>query len=221
MTHRDPGTAFYIRYEKRALDLAGALAGLILLWPLLLAIALVVRLHFGRPVLFRQVRPGLGGSLFTIYKFRTMRDERDSAGRALADEHRLTSVGRLLRSTSLDELPEFWNVVRGEMSLVGPRPLLPEYLPRYTDRQARRHEVKPGITGWAQVNGRNTASWEQKFELDVGYVDNVSLQLDFVILWRTLLEVFLRRDINHPGMATAPEFTGKPNLTKSFPHAKH
>ncbi len=129
-----------------------------------------MRLHFGWPVLFRQLRPGLGGALFTIYKFRTMRDELDSAGRALADQQRLTSVGRLVRSTSLDELPELWHVVRGEMSLVAPRPLLPEYLPRYTERQARRHDVRPGITGWAQVNGRNALAWDKKFELDVWFI---------------------------------------------------
>ncbi len=199
---------FYIRYGKRAFDLVGALAGLVVLGPLLLVVAVLVRLHFGWPVLFRQLRPGLGGALFTIYKFRTMRDELDSAGLALADEHRLTLVGRLLRSTSVDELPELWNVLGGEMSLVGPRPLLQEYLPRYTERQARRHEVKPGITGWAQVNGRNALAWEAKFDLDVWYVDHVSFSLDLTILARTIWQAFLKRGISQPGHATAQEFMG-------------
>jgi len=198
---------FYIRYGKRAFDLVGAVAGLLFLAPLLLVTAIVVRLHLGRPVLFRQLRPGLRGTLFTIFKFRTMR-ERDPEGCDLADEYRLTVVGRLLRSMSVDELPELWNVVRGEMSLVGPRPLLPQYLMRYTPMQARRHEARPGITGWAQVNGRNELDWERKFELDVWYVDHISVWFDLKILLLTAGEIFKRRGINQDGHATAQEFLG-------------
>jgi lipopolysaccharide/colanic/teichoic acid biosynthesis glycosyltransferase len=199
---------FYVRYGKRAIDIVGATAGLFLLGPVLFLVAIAVRLHFGRPVLFRQVRPGIGAALFTIYKFRTMRNADDRTGRVLPDAERLTKFGRWLRSTSLDELPELWNVVRGQMSLVGPRPLLPEYLPRYSEHQSRRHEVRPGITGWAQVNGRNELTWDQKFELDVWYVDHISFPLDLTIMWRTLINVIARRAINSPDSATAPEFLG-------------
>lgn len=158
--------------------------------------------------MFRQVRPGLDGDLFTMVKFRTMTDERSSDGALLPDAQRLTSFGRFLRSSSLDELPELWNVLRGEMSLVGPRPLLVEYLPLYSSEQARRHEVRPGITGWAQVNGRNAISWEDKFALDVWYVDNQSLWLDIKILWITLRKVIVRDGISAAGDATMPKFTG-------------
>lgn len=199
---------FYVRYGKRAFDIVGATAGLLLLAPVLLVVAAAVRLHFGRPILFRQIRPGKGAALFTIYKFRTMRNSADRTGRVLPDAERLTTFGRWLRSTSLDELPELWNVARGQMSLVGPRPLLPEYLPRYSERQSRRHEVRPGITGWAQVNGRNELTWDQKFELDVWYVDHISFPLDMTIMWRTLINVIGRRAINSPDAATAPEFLG-------------
>ena len=168
----------------------------------------VVRLTMGSPVLFRQARGGLGGRPFNIIKFRTMRDALDRQGRPLPDEERLTKAGQLLRSTSLDELPELFNVLKGEMSLVGPRPLLTEYLSRYTPQQARRHEVKPGITGWAQVNGRNAVSWEQKFEYDVWYVDNWSLWLDARILWLTAWTVLKREGVSQQGMATVEKFTG-------------
>lgn len=182
--------------------------GLILLSPVLALVAAAVRVNLGGHVLFRQVRPGLGGHPFTIVKFRTMRDATDGHGRALADADRLTRFSRFLRSTSLDELPELWNVLRGEMSLVGPRPLLMEYLPLYTREQARRHEVRPGITGWAQVNGRNAISWEDKFALDVWYVDNRSFLLDLKILLITIRRVFVRHGINQAGQATAEKFRG-------------
>ncbi len=187
---------------KRLLDLALVLPGLALLAPLLLAVALAVRVKLGPGVLFCQERPGLHGRPFRILKFRTMLPGPGP------DAERLTPFGRFLRSTSLDELPELFNVLKGEMSLVGPRPLLMQYLPRYTREQARRHEVLPGITGWAQVNGRNALTWEQKFALDVWYVDNRSLGLDLLILWRTLRAVLLRQGISAPGQATMAEFMG-------------
>jgi lipopolysaccharide/colanic/teichoic acid biosynthesis glycosyltransferase len=193
---------------KRALDLAIALPALLLLSPLLLLVALVVRLSLGAPVLFRQQRPGLGGKPFMMFKFRTMTDARAVDGNPLPDGQRLTRLGRILRSTSLDELPELLNVVRGDMSLVGPRPLLMAYLPRYNVQQARRHEVRPGITGWAQVNGRNALSWDEKFALDVWYVDHLSLGLDLQILARTLWKVLRREGISAAGEATMGEFMG-------------
>jgi sugar transferase EpsL len=185
---------------KRLFDLAFVLPGLLVFFPLMLATALVVRLVLGSPVLFRQLRPGLGGHPFVLLKFRTMR-----AG-AGSDAARLTPFGRFLRGTSLDELPELWNVLKGDMSLVGPRPLLMQYLPRYTNEQARRHEVPPGITGWAQVNGRNAQSWEERFALDVWYVEHRSLWLDVRILARTVLAVLRRQGISAAGEATMPEF---------------
>lgn len=181
---------------------------LVLLSPMLLVIALLIRWQMGAPVFFRQVRPGLQGAPFEMIKFRTMRDAVDGQGNPLPDAERLTRLGRFLRATSLDELPELWNVLKGDMSLVGPRPLLMEYLPLYTPEQARRHEVRPGITGWAQVNGRNAISWEEKFALDVWYVDNHSLWLDLKILWLTLLKVLRREGISAAGEATMPKFTG-------------
>jgi lipopolysaccharide/colanic/teichoic acid biosynthesis glycosyltransferase len=190
---------------KRLVDVVVAVAGLLLLAPVLLAVALAVRLRLGRPVLFRQRRPGLGGELFTLVKFRTMTGE---AADPATDRDRLTRLGRWLRATSLDELPTLWNVLRGEMSLVGPRPLLPQYLPRYTPRQARRHEVRPGITGLAQVRGRNTLSWEEKFAYDLEYVREQSLGLDLRILADTVRTVLRRDGINAPGAATAHEFEG-------------
>ncbi len=196
------------RIVKRALDVTVSLIGLLVLSPLLLVVALIVRLTMGRPVLFRQERPGLGGKLFTMVKFRTMRDALDREGNPLPDEARLTKVGQFLRSTSLDEFPELLNVLKGEMSLVGPRPLLTEYLSLYTPQQARRHEARPGITGWAQVNGRNAVSWEQKFEYDVWYVDNWTLWLDAKILWLTAWTVLQREGISQAGVATADKFTG-------------
>ena len=193
---------------KRLFDAAVAGVSLVVLLPVLGALALVVRLSLGSPVLFRQVRPGFRGRPFAMVKFRTMRDVVDVHGRALPDAERLTRFGRFLRSTSLDELPELWNVLRGEMSLVGPRPLLMEYLPLYTPDQARRHEVRPGITGWAQVNGRNALSWEEKFAFDVWYVDHRSFWLDLKILLLTLRKVFLREGISQTGQATMERFYG-------------
>jgi len=191
---------------KRALDLVVSLWALVFLSPLLLLIALLVRNRLGSPVLFVQVRPGRRGRHFTIRKFRTMSDARDAEGNVRPDADRLTPLGRWLRATSLDELPELWNVARGEMSLVGPRPLLVEYLARYSPEQARRHEVRPGLTGWAQVNGRNATTWEDRFRLDVWYVDHRNLLLDLRIVLLTVIQVLGRKGINAPGSATMPEF---------------
>jgi sugar transferase EpsL len=199
-------------YLKRVFDIVVSAVALTVLAPVMGLIALAVWRTMGRPVLFRHVRPGLHGKPFVMYKFRTMRDLRDAAGELLPDETRLTPFGRWLRATSLDELPELLNVLRGEMSLVGPRPLLMEYLERYTPEQARRHEVKPGITGWAQIHGRNNLSWDERFKLDVWYVDNWSLWLDVKILWRTLWIVLRREGISAQGHATMPEFIGTKHL---------
>ncbi|GIV65817.1 MAG: sugar transferase [Chloroflexota bacterium] len=197
-----------IPLEKRIFDLVLTTAGMVIALPLMGVIALLIWLKEGGPVLFRQPRPGLGGRIFTLYKFRTMREAVDKNGNPLPDGERLTPLGRFLRSTSLDELPELFNVLRGEMSLVGPRPLLVEYLPRYTPEQARRHEVLPGMTGWAQINGRNALTWEEKFRLDVWYVDHWSLWLDVKILAITLWKVLRREGINAPGSETAEPFMG-------------
>ena len=194
---------------KRIFDLVAVIAGLLLIWPLILLLALLVRLKIGAPIFFSQTRPGLHGKPFVMYKFRTMTNERDSEGNLLPDAIRLTPFGKFLRSTSLDELPELINVFKGEMSLVGPRPLLMEYLPLYSPEQARRHDVRPGVTGWAQVNGRNAISWDDKFKLDVWYVDNQTLLLDLRILWMTLVKVFKREGISQDGQATAEKFTGE------------
>jgi sugar transferase EpsL len=193
---------------KRLFDILVSASALLLLWPVLLVIAVLVRLNLGAPVLFSQMRPGLNAKPFRMYKFRTMRNATDGQGNPLPDSQRLTSFGRFLRAASLDELPELWNVLCGDMSLVGPRPLLMEYLPLYSTRQARRHEVRPGITGWAQINGRNALSWQQKFEHDVWYVENNSYLLDLRILWMTLRAVFARTGISSDGHATMPPFTG-------------
>ena len=193
---------------KRALDVAGSLFALVVLAVPLLLVALGVRIFMGSPVTFRQRRPGLGGAPFEIYKFRTMRDATDEAGAPLPDEKRLTAFGRFLRRTSLDELPELFNILRGDMSFVGPRPLLMEYLPRYSKEQARRHDVKPGLTGWAQVHGRNTVSWEERFALDVWYVDHWNLWLDAKILCLTPLQIFRTNEVSAAGHATMPKFTG-------------
>ncbi len=195
---------------KRFFDFFAAAAGLFCLWPVLLVVAFLVRRKLGSPVVFSQIRPGLGGKPFRMYKFRTMTDAKGPNGELLPDDVRLTPFGRFLRSTSLDELPELWNVLKGEMSLVGPRPLLMEYLPLYTAEQARRHEARPGITGWAQVNGRNAISWEDKFRLDVWYVDHQSLWLDIRILWMTVKKVVVREGIAAAGEATTTKFTGSP-----------
>ena len=191
---------------KRVVDVVGAGLGLLILSPVLVVIAVAVRRRLGSPVLFSQERPGLGGRTFKIRKFRTMTDQRDAEGALLPDGERLTPFGRWLRSTSLDELPELWNVLMGQMSLVGPRPLLSEYLEHYTREQARRHEVRPGITGWSQINGRNDMSWEQKLDLDVWYVDNRSLWLDLRILLRTIWVTSTRRGVNLAGHATTVRF---------------
>jgi sugar transferase EpsL len=198
-----------ITMTKRFFDLLLTLPGIIFISPLILLTALLIRIKIGRPIFFSQERPGLHGRPFRMYKFRTMTDERDAAGKLLPDAERLVPFGRFLRSTSLDELPELMNVLKGEMSLVGPRPLLMEYLERYTQEQARRHDVLPGITGWAQVNGRNALSWEEKFKLDVWYVDNRSLWLDIKILWMTFLKVFRREGISQEGQATMEVFSGE------------
>jgi sugar transferase EpsL len=197
---------------KRAFDLICGIVFLIALVPLLAAIAVVVRLFLGSPVLFRQVRPGYKARPFTCLKFRTMTEARDANGQLLADAERLTPLGQFLRSTSLDELPELLNVIRGEMSLVGPRPLLMQYLERYTPEQSRRHEVKPGITGWAQINGRNAADWEEKFAYDVWYVDNYNIQLDLKIIVLTVWKTLKCEGISKPGHATTEEFRGNAHL---------
>lgn len=193
---------------KRLLDITGAGLGLLVLSPVMLFVAIGVRYTMGAPVLFAQVRPGLHGAPFRMLKFRTMKDAVDQQGNPLPDELRLTRFGQLLRSTSLDELPELWNVLKGEMSLVGPRPLLMRYLPLYSAEQARRHDAKPGLTGWAQVNGRNAISWEDKFQLDVWYVDNRSLWLDIRIIFMTIRAVFGRSGISGGGEVTMSEFRG-------------
>jgi len=194
--------------QKRALDLLITIPALLVLSPLFLLLGLLVRWRLGSPVLFKPQRPGLNGQPFSLYKFRTMRTLYGPKGELLPDDQRLTPFGHFLRSFSLDELPELWNVLRGDMSLVGPRPLLMQYLARYTPFQARRHEVLPGITGWAQVHGRNVLDWDEKFELDVWYVENWSIWLDLRIMARTLWKVLRREGISQPGHSTAPEFMG-------------
>jgi len=196
---------------KRCFDLLVTVLTLLLLALPLLVMCWLIHRKLGSPVLFHQVRPGLKGNPFKMIKFRTMTNECDSDGNLLPDSQRLTSFGRFLRTTSLDELPELWNVIKGDMSLVGPRPLLMEYLPLYNEEQARRHEVRPGITGWAQVNGRNAIGWEEKFKLDVWYVDNRSFWLDLKILWLTILKVTKRDGISAEGEATMTPFKGSRN----------
>ena len=198
----------YRRFGKRWFDLILSLAALILLLPIITVLAVLVRTRLGTPVLFRQLRPGYQGQLFTIYKFRTMINAYDDQGEFLPDEERLTPFGRFLRSTSLDELPEMFNILKGEMSWVGPRPLMVQYLERYSEAQMHRHDVKPGLTGWAQINGRNALSWPQRFELDLWYVAHCRLQLDVAILARTILAVFRREGISSENHATMPEFQG-------------
>lgn len=200
---------------KRLFDLLASAFGLLILAVPLVVLAWLVRQKLGSPVLFSQVRPGLHGKPFRMVKFRTMTDARDASGALLPDAQRLTSFGRFLRASSLDELPELWNVLKGDMSLVGPRPLLMQYLPLYSPEQARRHEARPGVTGWAQVNGRNAISWEDKFKLDVWYVDNQSLSLDIKILWLTVKKVLVRDGISSAGEATMSAFTGSPVMKSS------
>lgn len=197
---------------KRLFDFAASSVGLAVASPILVGTAIIVKKKLGSPVLFKQTRPGLHGEPFELYKFRTMTDEKDENGVPLPDEKRLTETGKFIRKYSLDELPQLINVVKGDLSLVGPRPLLMEYLELYDENQMRRHEVKPGITGWAQVNGRNAISWEEKFELDVWYVDNQSFLLDMKILYLTLLKVVKSEDISQDGQATMEKFTGRKEL---------
>jgi len=196
------------RILKRLIDIIVSLIGLILTSPIIAIISIIIYLTIKRPIFFKQIRPGLHAKPFVLYKFRTMLDLRDKNGTFLPDEKRLTGFGNFLRKTSLDELPELWNVLKGDMSLVGPRPLLMEYLDRYAPEQARRHEVKPGITGWAQVNGRNAISWEEKFKLDVWYVDNWNILLDIKIIFLTTLKVLKGEGISAEGHATMPKFKG-------------
>ena len=193
---------------KRLLDIIISLMLLIIFLPVIIAISLLIKVNLGSPVLFSQIRPGLYGRPFRIIKFRTMRDSTNELGDPLDDNVRLSSFGRSLRASSLDELPELWNVIKGEMSLIGPRPLLMEYIPLYTETQMRRHDVKPGITGWAQVNGRNAIEWEEKFKLDIWYVDNQSIWLDIKILLLTIISVFRREGISQDGLATMTKFMG-------------
>lgn len=205
------------RTFKRASDLTAALLAIVLLSPLMLAVTLAIRIKTGGPALFTQERPGLNGKIFKIYKFRTMTNARDADGNLLPDHERLFPLGRLLRKTSLDELPQFFNVLRGELSLVGPRPLLVKYLPLYSPEQARRHDVPPGITGWAQVNGRNALSWDERLALDVWYVDHWSVWLDLKILGMTMVKVLKRSGVSAEGHATMPEFTGSPSREGNDP----
>lgn len=193
---------------KRLFDMVASLLGFLLLSPVIAIVAWQIRRKLGSPVLFRQVRPGLHGKPFEMIKFRTMRDAMDANGNPLPDSERMTPFGSFLRSTSLDELPELWNVLRGDMSLVGPRPLLMEYLPLYSAEQYRRHEVRPGVTGWAQVNGRNALGWDEKFKLDIWYVENRSLWLDLKIIFLTIKKVLVRDGISAEGEATMSKFTG-------------
>ena len=196
------------KLKKHCSDILLTLPALAISMPVMILVASLIRVSMGRPIFFRQIRPGLHGKPFVIYKFRTMTDARDEDGDLLPDGERLTRLGWFLRKTSMDELPELLNVIKGEMSIVGPRPLLIQYLDRYTPEQARRHEVKPGITGWAQINGRNAISWEDKFNLDVWYVDNWSVRLDAKIIAMTVWKIFKTEEINQPGQATAEEFKG-------------
>lgn len=198
----------YKRFIKRPMDFILSLIAIIVLSPIFLIVALLVKIKLGSPVIFKQQRPGLNEKIFTMYKFRTMTDERDENGELLPDSVRLTKFGRFLRSTSLDELPELFNILKGDMSIVGPRPLLVQYLPLYNDHQKRRHEVRPGLTGLAQVNGRNAISWEEKFDLDVRYVDHVSFIGDWKIILLTVKKVFVREGINSETAATMEPFTG-------------
>ena len=198
----------YKSFLKRLIDIVVSVVFILCFWWLYIVLAVLIRIKLGRPVLFKQERPGLNGKIFTMYKFRSMTDGRDKNGKLLSDNERLTSFGRVLRATSLDEIPEFVNVLKGDMSLVGPRPLLVEYLPRYNEFQARRHEVKPGITGWAQINGRNAISWEDKFKYDVEYVVNQSFLMDLKILFLTVKKVVVRENINQGQDVTMEVFRG-------------
>ncbi|MCK9217198.1 MAG: sugar transferase [Firmicutes bacterium] len=199
----------YQKFLKRPMDFMLSLIALIILSPIMLIIAILVRIKLGSPVIFKQQRPGLNEKIFTLYKFRTMTDEKGDNGELLPDSVRLTKFGKLLRSTSLDELPELWNILKGDMSIVGPRPLLVQYLPLYNEHQKRRHEIKPGLTGLAQVNGRNAISWEEKFDLDVEYIDNIRFITDLKIIFHTIKKVFHREGINSENAATMEIFIGE------------
>lgn len=201
-------SSIYRKYLKRPMDFIFAFISLIVLSPVFLIIAILVKIKLGSPVIFKQERPGLNGKVFTLYKFRTMTDERDDRGELLPDKERLTRLGKFLRSTSLDELPELFNILKGDMSIVGPRPLLKQYIPLYNEKQRRRHEVRPGLTGLAQVNGRNLISWEEKFEYDVKYVDNINFLIDVKIIFLTIIKVFAREGINSETSATMEPFKG-------------
>lgn len=198
----------YKHFFKRLLDIFYSLGFILCFWWLYIIVAILIKKKLGSPVLFKQQRPGLNGKVFIMYKFRSMTDAKDKDGRLLSDEERLPRFGKVLRSTSLDEIPEFFNILKGDMSLVGPRPLLVQYLERYNERQARRHEVRPGITGWAQVNGRNAISWEQKFEYDVEYVEKCNFLLDIKIIFMTIKKIFIREGISQEGNVTMEEFRG-------------
>lgn len=202
----------YKKYIKRLLDVVLSGMALIVLSPVLLVVALLVRTKLGSPVIFHQQRPGKDGEIFTLRKFRTMTDEKDENGELLPDEVRLTKFGKMLRATSLDELPELWNIFRGDMSIVGPRPLLVRYLPRYNEEQKHRHDVRPGLTGWAQVNGRNALTWEKKFEYDVEYVRNISFFMDVKIILKTVMAVIKKDGISSETSATMEEFMGSPKV---------
>ncbi|MBM6822499.1 sugar transferase [Fusobacterium mortiferum] len=199
----------YKKYLKRVLDIVCSVIFIFSFWWLYIIVAIMVRIRLGSPILFKQERPGLNGKIFTMYKFRSMTNMKNKDGKLLSDEERLPRFGKILRATSLDEIPEIFNVLKGEMSLVGPRPLLVEYLPRYNEFQARRHEVKPGITGWAQINGRNIISWENKFKYDIEYVDKYDLIFDLKIIYLTLKKVIIREGISQEGNATMEDFIGE------------
>ncbi len=201
---------FYRRYGKRALDLVASAGALVVLSPLLAGVAAAVKVKLGSPVIFRQPRAGRDGKTFHIYKFRSMTDARGPDGELLPDGERLTPFGKMLRKTSLDELPELFNILKGEMGLVGPRPLLTKYVPLYTKEQARRHEVRPGLTGWVAINGRNTRSWEERFEQDLYYIENYDLFLDLFVIWKTVAVVVSRENVDPIGMVTMPDFQGTP-----------
>lgn len=198
----------YAKYIKRILDFILSLLGLIILSPIFLIVAVLVRIKLGSPIIFKQERPGKDEKIFTLYKFRTMTDAKDKNGNLLPDEVRLTKFGKMLRSTSLDELPELWNIVKGDMAIVGPRPLLVRYLPLYNEKQRHRHDVRPGFTGHAQVNGRNSITWEEKFDLDIYYIKNITFLQDIKIIFKTLKVVFIREGINSDTNATMEEFRG-------------
>lgn len=206
-THK---AGIYEKYIKRLMDVVCSGMALLILWPLLLITAILVRVKLGSPVIFAQSRPGKDEKIFKLYKFRTMTDERDEEGNFLPDDIRLTKFGKMLRATSLDELPELWNILKGDMSIIGPRPLLVHYLPLYNEEQRHRHDVRPGLTGWAQANGRNTVSWENKFKYDVEYVENISFSMDMKILFMTVKSVVKRDGISSETSATMEQFTGTP-----------